>query len=456
MEMDFNLPPEGAIRYLEQKYPQGSQRWMDLLDKAHDRAFVVAGMMDVDMVNDVRISLIKSAQEGTPYQQWADDIMPMLKKKGWIETPSNSPTSSQQAGGEKKAGNAYRLKTIYQTNMATAHEAGRRAVMVDKRTGTDRDPFPYWMYSAVLDKKTRPSHRSLDGTVMKKTDPAWDSIYPPNGYNCRCTVIELTRGQAQRYGYEVISSEGKLGKRVHELPNGRQATQTTFDLPNGSQFATDIGFNNAPEILPIQNLFDKAVLSEPVMASKVLSRVLEQPRIMDEVVDEFGKFAEPLIDAIPPVNATGSGRRMRLSGEHHHVGVIPESIVTKLANEGVSLPTSVLTVTDEDVVHAMRADKHNPVPKAWYLDLPRHLQAPDAVLLDTLNGDDAILFVYDIQNPANSAERYKAVVKIGKKDKIRVEGERHKLRLLHVRTTQIIEDVSSLGQASYVLIDGAL
>lgn len=49
--------------------------------------------------------------------------------------------------------------------------------------------FDYWEYRTVGDKNVRKSHEALDGKVFAKDDPVWDKIYPPNGWNCRCTVV---------------------------------------------------------------------------------------------------------------------------------------------------------------------------------------------------------------------------------------------------------------------------
>jgi len=46
-------------------------------------------------------------------------------------------------------------------------------------------------YSTVGDDRVRPSHAALDGVRLPKDDPFWKTNMPPNGYNCRCTVIEI-------------------------------------------------------------------------------------------------------------------------------------------------------------------------------------------------------------------------------------------------------------------------
>ena len=57
--------------------------------------------------------------------------------------------------------------------------------------------FPFWEYSAILDQRTRPSHRALDGKIFLATD---SQFWPPLGFRCRCTVILISKAAALRKG----------------------------------------------------------------------------------------------------------------------------------------------------------------------------------------------------------------------------------------------------------------
>ena len=46
-------------------------------------------------------------------------------------------------------------------------------------------------YFAVGDARTRPTHDAQDGVTAPATSDFWNHWYPPNGYNCRCSVIPL-------------------------------------------------------------------------------------------------------------------------------------------------------------------------------------------------------------------------------------------------------------------------
>lgn len=61
------------------------------------------------------------------------------------------------------------------------------AIMADKwdRFGED----DYLQYSTVGDSHVRPSHAALDKYTAPKNAAFWVTNYPPNGWNCRCTVI---------------------------------------------------------------------------------------------------------------------------------------------------------------------------------------------------------------------------------------------------------------------------
>lgn len=420
---DFKSPPQDAIRYLEQKFPKASWAYTDLLDNAHDRAFVVAKMMDVDLATTMQRSIIDAMQNGTGYKAWAKDIDKVLAKSGWYDGQINVDAQ----GNAKKVvtGGQHRLETIYRTNVAAAYEAGRQQVIFNDR---DDDPFGYVMYSAIMDNRTRPTHKALHGKVMEKSDPAWSSISPPNGYNCRCTIVELTQGQIDRYGYKVSKSEGKLSTQVVELPNGKEAQRTLFELDNGAVFKTDVGFNHAPKILPMQTLFDKAILAEPKFASRVVSQALAQPRIKTQVNQEVKTWVQG-VDA------------KYAKGEFRHVGVIPSVFIEALANKkNFELQTAVITLHDRISLHHL-AREHKTHSQEWVENIVENLTGKYALYWD--NKKNYPVFIFDVPN-----SKYRLVMRLNENIKgHNVFNEKQKftgnvIRTITVDTIENIENGS--------------
>ena len=420
---DFKSPPQDAIRYLEQKFPKASWAYTDLLDNAHDRAFVVAKMVDVDLATTMQRSIIDAMQEGKGYKAWAKDIDKVLAKSGWYDGQINVDAQ----GNAKKVvtGGQHRLETIYRTNVAAAYEAGRQQVIFNDR---DDDPFGYVMYSAIMDNRTRPTHKALHGKVMEKSDPAWSSISPPNGYNCRCTIVELTQGQIDRYGYKVTKSDGKLSTQVVELPNGKEAQRTLFELDNGAVFKTDVGFNHAPKILPMQTLFDKAILAEPKFASRVVSQALAQPRIKTQVNQEVKTWVQG-VDA------------KYAKGEFRHVGVIPSVFIEALASEkNFELQTAVITLHDRISLHHL-AREHKTHSQEWVEDIVENLTGKYALYWD--NKKNYPVFIFDVPN-----SKYRLVMRLNENIKgHNVFNEKQKftgnvIRTITVDTIENIENGS--------------
>lgn len=88
-----------------------------------------------------------------------------------------------------------RLDNIFRTNIQAAYSRGRYEQQM--RVSFAR---PYWMYDAINDSRTRPSHMAMDGTILHHTHPWWKTHYTPNGYRCRCTIISLSEAQARKRG----------------------------------------------------------------------------------------------------------------------------------------------------------------------------------------------------------------------------------------------------------------
>lgn len=72
-------------------------------------------------------------------------------------------------------------------------------------------------YRTAGDKKVRPEHAALDRVTLPITDPFWEEYYPPNGWNCRCTVVQVRKSkypvtphdEAMALGEEATSKDTK-------------------------------------------------------------------------------------------------------------------------------------------------------------------------------------------------------------------------------------------------------
>lgn len=245
----FGLEPEQAVAYLKSKGYAITWNWQEMLDQAHDQAFTVAKAMRLDLLSDIRGALETALQDGQTLKQFITALQPTLESQGWWG--QQVIVGSDGVGELVQLGSPRRLKTIYQTNLQSAYMAGRKAAM-EETTET----HPYWMYVAILDGKTRPSHRALNGQVFRHDDPIWSSIFPPNGFNCRCRVVALTEAAVKRRGLRIVSSEGRMftetietgvNKRTGEIRTAEVTGLRTSDAAGKPvTFRTDPGFNHAP------------------------------------------------------------------------------------------------------------------------------------------------------------------------------------------------------------------
>ncbi len=50
-------------------------------------------------------------------------------------------------------------------------------------------------YRTAGDGRVRPEHAALNGVTLPPSDPFWAEYYPPNGWNCRCTVVQVRKSK---------------------------------------------------------------------------------------------------------------------------------------------------------------------------------------------------------------------------------------------------------------------
>ena len=245
----FGMPPKDAIDYLRGKGYLITWNWHDVQAAAHQRAFTVAKMTDLDLLGDVRNALTENFAQGKTVDDFVRELQPWLESQGWW----GKQIVVDSSGGAEvvRLGTPRRLRTIYQTNAQSAFMGARYKAM---RAAVAT--HPYWMYVAVMDASTRSSHAALNGKVFRWDDPIWESIYPPNDYNCRCRVVALTEAEVKARGLRVESSAGRtkqvtvdmgIDKRTGEL---RQAQVTELEVTDrlGKKilFRPAAGFNGSP------------------------------------------------------------------------------------------------------------------------------------------------------------------------------------------------------------------
>lgn len=90
------------------------------------------------------------------------------------------------------------------TEFRSAHA---NAQMADKWEKVKK--YSHLEYRTVGDSRVRSEHAALHGVVLRTDDRLWQTIFPPNGWGCRCTVIPA-EGAAES-GYETAKDYAKSG-----------------------------------------------------------------------------------------------------------------------------------------------------------------------------------------------------------------------------------------------------
>lgn len=223
----FDLPPGEAIaRFRAKGYHIGFD-WRDTDAYTHTHSFTVAKAARVAILRDIRAAVDSAIANGHSFRRFYNDLRPTLERKGWWgEKLVTDPRTGKRIRAQ--LGSLRRLRTIFDTNLATAYAQGKW-----DRIQRLKQDLPYLRYVAVNDDRTRPEHRAWHNTVLPVGDGWWDTHYPPNGWGCRCTVVQLDDDDLERYGLSLtqgtppFSSSGdvrpwrnKRTGKVHQVPRG--------------------------------------------------------------------------------------------------------------------------------------------------------------------------------------------------------------------------------------------
>ncbi|MEN9544026.1 MAG: hypothetical protein RLZZ598_859 [Pseudomonadota bacterium] len=188
----FKTAPKEVVDYFDRRPSVPTFDWRDLAPHEHALAHTVAKTAGMDVLDDLRAAIRKAVVDRMPYEQFRDELVPLLKRKGWW---GEKKLRDEKTGELVKAqlGSPRRLQIMYWANVHSAHAAGEWQKIERNKTF-----LPYLTYVASVSERKRPLHLSWVGITLPVDDPWWRSHYPPNGWNCKCSVRQVADRERER------------------------------------------------------------------------------------------------------------------------------------------------------------------------------------------------------------------------------------------------------------------
>jgi hypothetical protein len=179
LDLGFNTPFAEQLDFFRQKLNLPTEHWDDIKRAAHDRSFIVAGAMKADLLADLNTAVATVIAEGKSIGWFRDNFAAIVTKHGW----------HGWKGEGTPAGEAWRTKVIYQTNLSTSYAAGRYRQLTDPELLTLR---PYWRYKhADGVANPRLQHVAWNGLTLPHDHVFWQTHFPPNGWGCHCRTVAV-------------------------------------------------------------------------------------------------------------------------------------------------------------------------------------------------------------------------------------------------------------------------
>lgn len=123
-----------------------------------------------------------------------------------LDSNGNRKTFEAFLNDVRKIDNTYNsnyLRAEYNFVQSSAEMAAKW-----ERFSEDGDRYNL-QYRTANDDKVRPEHAALNGVTLPPSDPFWEEYYPPNGWNCRCTVVQVRKSKYPATPHEEAMALGE-------------------------------------------------------------------------------------------------------------------------------------------------------------------------------------------------------------------------------------------------------
>jgi len=233
----FGTPFYEQLEFFRKKLNLPTERWDDIKKSAHDKAFIVAGASKADLVNDLNSAMEKRIADGKGLEAFRREFRDIVKRHGW----------TGWTGEGTVAGEAWRTKVIYQTNMATSYAAGRWQQLNDPELLKLR---PYWRYvHSDSVAHPRPHHLSWNGITLPYDHKFWQTHFAPNGWGCHCRIVPVS---AEEYAKAQAAGRATPPAGWQDI---NPKTQTMVGIDRGFDYAP-----GANALRPMKDFIDAKLI----------------------------------------------------------------------------------------------------------------------------------------------------------------------------------------------------
>lgn len=167
----LNMPFTAAIEYAEARGLLDDEGLYDLLELYRERGVEAAEALLREIQARTERGLQAAVRDGTTLREFITGLEEQSTLLGF------------------EARDHRYLETVFRTFVQSSYGAGRFRAMTTPAVIAAR---PYVEYRTVGDSRVRPAHADLDRKLWRADDPSWRRFSPPNGFNCRCSVVTLS------------------------------------------------------------------------------------------------------------------------------------------------------------------------------------------------------------------------------------------------------------------------
>ena len=190
-----------AVDAFASKVPLTEDLISELAEHAGPRAWTIAGVTQLEVVQFVHGSLEKAIADGVPFETWQAEVDDALTK-AWGKR--DSP----------------RMLTVFINANQGAYNAGRYAQQTDPEMLKLR---PFGMYDSVVDGGTTDFCLAWDGKILPIQEFVKRGAHPATHHRCRAGIRSMRASEVDRGGGPTPASALPTGK----APKGWGGDPTT-------------------------------------------------------------------------------------------------------------------------------------------------------------------------------------------------------------------------------------